>query len=128
MSRPINPSIGTAPCPIAECGQVCQVKKFAHRATKDLQRRFAGRLYLDCPDHGRIGADGRPGMQEYILTRGTIHGEEPPPAPKAAEPTEPKAAPNTPQPRAAAAPNKSNTAPPPAGPKPATELFFGAWK
>jgi hypothetical protein len=46
---------------------VADVLKFNERAKSDAQRRFAGKLYLRCVDHGRIGGDGRKAIQEYIL-------------------------------------------------------------
>jgi hypothetical protein len=71
-----NPAIGTVPCPVAGCGASCEVRKFKHRATRDTGVRVAGRMYFDCPEHGRFGFDGKPGMQDYILTKGTIWGAE----------------------------------------------------
>lgn len=72
-----NPSIGTCPCPTVWCKETCAVKKFAHRATTDKGRRNAGKLYIDCPTHGRFGFDGRAGMQEWILEHATIDGQAP---------------------------------------------------
>jgi hypothetical protein len=36
-------------------------------------RRFAGKLYARCPDHGRVGGDTHDaGMQDYILKHATL--------------------------------------------------------
>ena len=114
MSGP-NPAIGSVPCPVAGCGEACEIKKFRHTATRDTGKRLAGRLYIDCPTHGRLGFDGRQAMQDYILEKGTIWGEherapasepaaKPAPAPIAAP--APSAKPQ-PQPAAKPAPKKS---------------------
>lgn len=62
-----NPRIGTVPCPTKNCDQVCAVKKFAQRAVTEQGRRQGGKLYADCPTHGRFGFDGKAAMQDYIL-------------------------------------------------------------
>lgn len=74
MSSKANPSIGTCPCPTSGCKATCQVKKFQHKATTDGQRRNAGKVYIDCPDHGRFGFDGKVAMQDWILDHATIEG------------------------------------------------------
>lgn len=62
-----NQSIGKCACPVKGCDQASPVFKFKARGTDDSQRRFAGLLYGQCPTHGRFGADGAAGIQEYIL-------------------------------------------------------------
>ena len=76
MSKGASPAIGTVPCPWASCKEVAEVKKFQHRATRDTQRRYAGKLFAVCPVHGRFGAEGSEAFQEYILEHATIWGEE----------------------------------------------------
>jgi len=99
MAKQANPPIGTCPCPHRGCDRTATVKKFAHRSTTDQGRRLAGKLYLDCPDHGRFGTDGKPAAQEWILDHASIDG-----APPAKSVTAPGAA-------AATAPAKPATAP-----------------
>ena len=64
-----NPVIGTVPCPIAGCTQVCSVRKFRPRHATEAGRRKAGKFYFDCPTDGRFGFDGAAAMQEYVLER-----------------------------------------------------------
>lgn len=80
MSKARNEVVGRVPCPLAGCGQSCEVRKFARRAKPGRATRYAGLLYFDCPEHGRFGTDGRPAMQDYILERGEIFGAQRPPA------------------------------------------------
>ena len=98
-----NPSIGTCPCPMKDCDETTAVKQFKHTATTDQGRRYAGKLYLDCPACGRIGSDAKPRMQEWILNNGKIEGRSapPPPPPKKSAPA----------PAASAAPPKPASAP-----------------
>lgn len=92
MTRAADP-IGSCPCPVSGCAKRAAVKRFECRATSDAQRRHAGKLYLVCPDHGRLGVDGRSAMQEYILNhQGTTWTSEPAAAEETATPT-PKPAP-----------------------------------
>jgi hypothetical protein len=109
MTHKPNPSIGTCPCPHRGCSEVGQVKKFAHRSTTDQGRRNAGKLYMDCPTHGRIGFDGKQGTQDYILEHATLEGHAPPAPKKSAPPP----APSAPAPVA-----KRETAAPPSAPAP----------
>lgn len=91
-----NPTIGTCPCPVPKCSYVCEVRKFLNRSTRDTGHRFAGKLYLICPAHGRLGMDARQGMQDYILDNAKINAaaELPPdPAPAPVVPTTPAAIP-----------------------------------
>lgn len=101
--RKPNPAIGDCPCPVTGCGLRAEVKKFERRAALDTGTRMAGRLYLICPTHGRLGADGREAMQDFILENATIwddrHAPEPAPAPDAsssAPPRPPSPAPKPP--------------------------------
>lgn len=72
MSRPKNAPIGEVECPQKGCTTKCQVFRFRQRT--DGRQRFAGKLYCECPVHGRYGADGKQASQEYILENGTIWG------------------------------------------------------
>lgn len=72
-----NPQIGTCPCPVTDrdpetkrdirCTEVMAVRRFATAATDDRHRRKGGKLYADCPHHGRFGFDGAAGAQTYLL-------------------------------------------------------------
>ncbi len=106
-----NPTIGTVPCPIPKCARSCDVRKFAPRHTRDTGKRRAGKMYFDCPDHGRFGFDARPALQEYILEHGKIEGatreEQRAEVQRAAEPIDVKTPPApAAQPAAAPAPAK----------------------
>lgn len=67
-----NEPIGTCPCPIPKCDESCAVKRFQARHTKDTGKRYAGKLYLICKLHGRLGMDGAQGMQDYIIDNGHL--------------------------------------------------------
>jgi len=69
-----NKAIGEVNCPHKGCPKVCNIYRFQGRATEAKLARFAGKLYADCPDHGRIGADGKQATQDYILNEGKIWG------------------------------------------------------
>lgn len=108
MSRAKNPTIGSCPCPIVECHESCEVRRFGHTAVRDTGSRFAGKLYLICPAHGQLGLDARKQIQDYILGHAKIPRADDvavPAPPPAADP--PKPAP------AAAAPLVSAQAPAP---------------
>lgn len=72
MSKPRNPQKGTCPCPVKGCTHEVPVYTFTARSDDETRRRFAGRLYGDCPRHGRFGADGKEGMTEYFLENATL--------------------------------------------------------
>lgn len=74
MAKPPNPQIGECPCPVRACERVAKVYRF--KRAGDGFTRFAGKLYLDCSEHGRFGGDGRAAAQEYILEHATIWGAE----------------------------------------------------
>lgn len=78
MSRPKNEVIGEVECPTKACTKVCQVYRFRQRGTG--ATRFAGKLYAECPVHGRHGADGKAGTQDYILENAKIWGDAKKPA------------------------------------------------
>jgi hypothetical protein len=64
--RPLNPSVGTVQCPIKGCEVACSVHRFRAR-TNASNSRFAGRFYLVCEHHGRIGGDPKDSAtQAYI--------------------------------------------------------------
>jgi hypothetical protein len=101
MRQPKNEAIGEVECPQKGCTAKAAVFRFRQRTAGRSQ--FAGKLYCDCPAHGRYGADGKQAAQEYILENATIWGSEKSgpelpaqvpalPAPAAAKP----AAPNLP--------------------------------
>ena len=71
-----NEQIGECPCPVKGCALTAAVFKFKQAAGDDQRRRFAGRMYGDCEQHGRFGGDGRSGMNEYFLENATIWGPE----------------------------------------------------
>lgn len=99
-----NPAIGTCPCPVPKCGEPCEVRKFQNRSTRDTGHRFAGRLYLICPKHGRLGMDAKDAMQDYILEHARMfNAEEKAPAPAAVAPPAAAPKPAPPAPPAAAA-------------------------
>ena len=104
MTKPRNPQIGTVPCPWQSCKEAATVHRFQERASSDTRRRFAGKLYADCPVHGRFGAQGSSAFQEYILEEATIWGsDEKPtdaaPAPATKTPEKPAPAPVKPAPK-----------------------------
>lgn len=109
-----NPPIGTCPCPIPKCSETCEVRRFKSGHTKDTQRRYAGKWYLVCPAHGRLGMDGRQAFQDWIADNAHMHNAEELRAaaePAAATPAPAKPA-ATPAPAAApAAPASSSSAP-----------------
>lgn len=72
--RSPNKPIGTCECPTKGCSLRCKVFRFRQRNEK--RTRLAGLLYIECPEHGRIGTDGKKATQEYILANATI--ESPP--------------------------------------------------
>jgi len=89
MSR--NAAIGTVECPFKHCTEHIPVFKFRKRAPDEKLTRHAGKLYAECPKHGRIND------QEYLLSNAKLDS----PAEKnAAAP----AAPATSQPQTAATP------------------------
>ncbi len=77
-----NPIIASVPCPVIACGKTCDVRKFAQRAITDSGKRKAGKLYFDCPTHGRFGFDGKEAMQDYVLhnMKWLNESDAPPPA------------------------------------------------
>lgn len=110
-----NRPIGECPCPVRDCTETATVFRFRERGG---YARFAGKLYADCPKHGRFGADGKASAQDYILESANIWGsEKPPAAPAPVE--EQRPAPRAPTPPAAA-PEKPVKIPAPPATKPAT--------
>lgn len=77
MPKPINPTIGRAPCPMPGCTCTADIRK-----TKPTGGNSAGRLYLHCPE---CGTDPRRGkkIQDWIVEKGEIFGAKgPTPAPE----------------------------------------------
>jgi hypothetical protein len=99
--RSPNKPIGTCECPTKGCSLTCKVFRFRQRNEK--RTRLAGLLYLECPEHGRIGADGKKATQEYILEHATI--ETPPPAPASESPAQPSTSSSSSRPAPAAQPS-----------------------
>jgi hypothetical protein len=79
MSRAKNEAIGEVECPQKGCVKKAPVYRFQARGAG--RARFAGKLYSDCPVHGRYGADAKQGAQEYILENATIWGDNTPKPP-----------------------------------------------
>ena len=77
MSKGNNP-IGECPCPFSGCAHKARVMKFQMRALTDTKKRFAGKLFLVCPEHGRLGLDGKIAFQNYVLEHAKIWGNEKP--------------------------------------------------
>lgn len=82
------------------------MRRFKSAHQRDSGRRFAGKLYLDCPTHGRFGVDAKPGFQDWILEHAKIDGA----LEQAAAAAEPETKPATPAPAPAAS---SSSAPAP---------------
>lgn len=61
-----NQPVGTVECPQKGCAESCKVYRFRPRA-EGRRTVFSGKHYCECPKHGRIGADGNPTINEYIL-------------------------------------------------------------
>lgn len=124
-----NPQIGTVPCPVVACAESCTVRRFAQRAATDTARRKAGKLYADCPTHGRFGFDGAAAMQDYILENGDIWGsehDEAPGGPRSTSAPAPAAA--KPEAPAPAAPKPAPASTPAAKPEPKkTGGVFEGW-
>lgn len=74
-----NDPIGEVECPYKGCSEMCRVFKFKPR-TEGRKSVFTGKLYADCPVHGRIGNDGNPATQEHYLEKATIWGANRPAA------------------------------------------------
>ncbi len=71
-----NPQIGTCPCPMKGCEEVMAVRNSPRAPTTRSRQRKAGKLYADCPVHGRIGGDGSQAMQDYLLDKGDLWNDE----------------------------------------------------
>jgi hypothetical protein len=73
VKRAKNSPIGEVECPHKGCTKTCPVFKFRPR-TEGHKSVFSNKHYAECPVHGRIGSDGSPVINEYILEHGTIWG------------------------------------------------------
>ncbi len=92
MKQPKNEAIGEVECPHKGCTARIPVYRFRQRTAA--RSIFAGKLYADCPVHGRHGADGKAGTQEYLLENAKIWGDQKPkPALASIEPAPPSAKP-----------------------------------
>lgn len=90
MSRAPNQAIGEVECPHKNCTETCRVFKF-RQASESGRTRYAGKLYGECPKHGRFGTDATPAMQEYILEHAKIANPADRPQPAAAPAPKPAA-------------------------------------
>jgi hypothetical protein len=100
MPKARNPQIGECPCPARGCELRAQVFRFQGTGDEK-RRRFAGKLYGDCSDHGKFGADGKPAMQEYLLENSDLWDESEKEKRNAPAPVKPPAPPQkTPVPEA----------------------------
>jgi len=83
-----NEAIGEVECPHKDCTATAKVYRFRPRAA-GRKTVFTGKHYCECPNHGRIGADGNATINEYILENATIWtpgpGTEPDPPAAASE-------------------------------------------
>lgn len=123
MPKLKNEPIGECPCPTRGCERACKVFKF--RARPDVTRqRLAGKVYAQCPEHGRFGADGAQGMIDWIMENTTLwtpenrkdheHAPAPVPASTPATPPATTITPITAAPRTTTTPPTSPPAPAPA--------------
>ncbi len=113
MSREPNTPIGTCPCPTKACELVAPVYMYRQRNKDQPGRsRHAGKLYVVCPDHGRLDP------QEFILANAAIDRTK-----EGAAPVETKEAPAPAAPVKPAAAAPSIEKPPAA--KPAAKEGFG---
>jgi cell division septation protein DedD len=95
-----NESIGRVECPVKGCAEECPVYRYRERGESEksvANRRFAGKLYGRCKDHGRFGGDaGDTAMQEYILCNATMNApagdRQAAPAPSQSQKVRPAAA------------------------------------
>ncbi len=71
-----NDQKGTVPCPVPACGETCRVYQFADRSSAPQHRRKAGKFYIDCAEHGRLGFDGSAWIQEHVLAHITWSNDE----------------------------------------------------
>lgn len=71
MNREPKKPTGECACPIRNCThEKLPVFKYRSQAADVSRQRFAGRLYVQCPKHGRVDAD-----QEFILENGKLWAE-----------------------------------------------------
>jgi hypothetical protein len=68
-----NQPVGTIECDRKACTETCKVFKFRPRA-EGRRTVFTDKYYFECPNHGRIGADGNPTVTEYILCNAKMDG------------------------------------------------------
>lgn len=102
MPRPANDPIGEVLCPARDCERTVPVFRFRPRPDEK-QRRWAGKLYCRCPDHGQLAP------QEYLLEKATLWG---PNNPRPSEPSNPQ-----PQARLARQARQEPAPPPPPPPR-----------
>jgi len=117
MSKPTKPEpIGSAPCPAAGCGELLEVFKYRERSARG--SRFKGKFYARCPTHGSVIEASSPSSQEHVLAKGTIWGNQKPPALPA--PTKPAQEPTKPALPVVAQPAPESTPAPTPAPREST--------
>lgn len=105
-----NQPVGTVECPHKGCTETCKVYRFRPRGEASRKTVFTGKHYCECPKHGRLGADGNPTLNEYILCNAKMETPAAP-APKA---DSPKNRPPAQTPAASGAPASSGSSSAPA--------------
>ncbi len=71
-----NEPVGSCPCPVDPAHRAA-VHQFATRAKSDEARRKAGKFYLTCPEHGKLGLDASAWIQEHVLASITWAKDDP---------------------------------------------------
>lgn len=82
--KPRNEPIGEVECPQKLCSETAKVFRFRPRGPAERKTVFSGKLYCECPKHGRIGADGNSTVNEYLLEHANIWEPKKGPGPTAA--------------------------------------------
>jgi len=67
-----NEPIGEVECPHKGCTEIAKVFRFRPRGAPERKTVFTGKLYCECPKHGRAGADGNSTVNEYLLEHAKI--------------------------------------------------------
>lgn len=81
--KPKNAPVGEVECPQKGCTEIAKVFRFRPRGAAGRKTVFTGKHYLECPKHGRIGADGNPTINEYVLENAKLWEPKAGPAPSA---------------------------------------------
>jgi hypothetical protein len=118
-TKPANEPIGEVECMARNCTQVCKVYRFRSGERGSM---FKGKLYADCPTHGRISADGKAATQEYILEHATIWGPD-----KKSVESEPAQEPEIPVSKPTASPTRAKPVQPVKPDHPPQPALFDSW-